>query len=184
MKRTCRFKTFQRVKEAKYGSLNNGNNGEESTSNEKMMYAVFFKSTGLIKAIMLERQKTVTENWKINSTQDKVVLRWYVTIHCAAVILQMVFKSNHLLVDGAKNPTPSEGTRHDDKLEKSLPPFVSLEEWTVFLIKVGDREELANPTGTCSRLNFDTGRPVYGLLFGIFSYEWHSDFVQLRARLP
>ncbi|GFY76335.1 hypothetical protein TNIN_89611 [Trichonephila inaurata madagascariensis] len=67
---------------------------------------------------------------------------------------------------------------------KSLCPLLFHSRNGLFQIKVGDREELANPIGTCSRLNFDTGRQVYGLLFGIFSYEWHSDFVQLKARLP
>ncbi|MFX6318898.1 hypothetical protein ABTF97_18765, partial [Acinetobacter baumannii] len=30
---------------------------------KKVMYAVFFRSTGLVKAIELEGQKTVTANW-------------------------------------------------------------------------------------------------------------------------
>ncbi|GFW64690.1 histone-lysine N-methyltransferase SETMAR [Trichonephila clavipes] len=38
-------------------------NGENTTSNEKIMYAIFFRSTGLVKAIKLEEQKTITANW-------------------------------------------------------------------------------------------------------------------------
>ena len=32
-------------------------------SNEKVMYAIFFISTGLVKAIKLEGQKTITAKW-------------------------------------------------------------------------------------------------------------------------
>ncbi|GFV45784.1 histone-lysine N-methyltransferase SETMAR [Trichonephila clavipes] len=43
---------------------------------KKVMYAIFFKSTGLIKAIKLDEQKTVTANWY--------------TIKCLPEILQEV----------------------------------------------------------------------------------------------
>ncbi|GFS64313.1 histone-lysine N-methyltransferase SETMAR [Trichonephila clavipes] len=38
-------------------------NDEKTTSNEKSNDAVFFRSTGLVKAIKLEGQKTITANW-------------------------------------------------------------------------------------------------------------------------
>ena len=37
--------------------------GKRERALKKVMYAVFFKSTGLVKDIKLERQKTATVNW-------------------------------------------------------------------------------------------------------------------------
>lgn len=40
---------------------------------KKVMYAVFFRSTGLVKAIKLEEQRTVTANWYINKCLPEVL---------------------------------------------------------------------------------------------------------------
>ncbi|GFX17183.1 uncharacterized protein TNCV_2857061 [Trichonephila clavipes] len=66
MKRTSRFMTFQHVKKANYGVYEDDSTPiivKSQRAMKKVMYAVFFRSTGLIKAIKLEGQKTVTSNW-------------------------------------------------------------------------------------------------------------------------
>lgn len=40
---------------------------------KKVMYAIFFRSTGLVKAIKLEDQRTVTVNWYVNTCLPEVL---------------------------------------------------------------------------------------------------------------
>jgi len=45
---------------------------KKQRSMKKVMYAVFFRSTGLVKAIKLEEQRTVTANWYISKCLPEV----------------------------------------------------------------------------------------------------------------
>ncbi|GFX19248.1 uncharacterized protein TNCV_3013921 [Trichonephila clavipes] len=64
MKRTLHFLTFQHVKKAKYGFEDDPTPTivKCQRTMKKVIYAVFFRSTGLIKAIKFEGQKTVIAN--------------------------------------------------------------------------------------------------------------------------
>ena len=46
---------------------------ESQRSMKKLMYTVFFRSTGLVKAIKLEGQKTVTANWYITQCLPQIL---------------------------------------------------------------------------------------------------------------